>query len=186
MDDCIARAFKGTPAQDSLRRLMQVDLETQLAEDLLMLTDKMSMATSLECRVPLLDQQLVELAARMPEQVKIQGGALKHVMKSALKDVLPDSILQRGKRGFGAPIGAWFKNELKGLVADVLSPTSVERRGLFNPSAVQNLITQHAGSREDRTDHLLTLINLEVWCRLYLDGHSAEGIADELRSRLAA
>ena len=76
-----------------MRQLMQVDLETQLAEDLLMLTDKMSMATSLECRVPLLDQRLVELAARMPEQVKIRGGALKHVMKSALKGVLPESEL---------------------------------------------------------------------------------------------
>ncbi len=82
IDDCIARAFQGTPVGDSLRQLMQVDLETQLAEDLLMLTDKMSMATSLECRVPLLDQRLVELAARMPEQVKMRGGALKHVMKS--------------------------------------------------------------------------------------------------------
>ncbi len=186
VDDCIARAFEGTPVQDSLRQLMQVDLETQLAEDLLMLTDKMSMATSLECRVPLLDQQLVEMAARMPEQVKIQGGALKHVMKSALKHVLPESILQRSKRGFGAPIGAWFKNELAGLVGEVLSPAAVERRGLFDPTAVQNVIAQHAGNREDRTDHLLALINLEMWCRLYLDGHSAEGIADELRSRLAA
>ena len=186
VDDCIARAFKGTPIQDSLRQLMQVDLETQLAEDLLMLTDKMSMATSLECRVPLLDQQLVELAAGMPEPVKIRGGSLKHVMKSALKGVLPESILQRAKRGFGAPIGAWFKNELAGLVSEVLSPAAVERRGLFDPAGVQNVIAQHRGNREDRTDHLLALINLEMWCRLYLDGHSAEVIADELRSRLAA
>jgi asparagine synthase (glutamine-hydrolysing) len=107
-------------------------------------------------------------------------------MKSALKGILPESILQRGKRGFGAPIGAWFKNELAELVGEVLSPATVERRGLFDPAAVQTVIAEHAGHREDRTDQLLGLINLEVWCRLYLDGHSAEGIADELRSRLAA
>jgi len=185
-DDCIARAFAGTTASDSLRRLMDVDLATQMPEDLLMLTDKMSMAVSLECRVPLLDQRLTALAARMPSDVKIPGGALKSMMKQALRGTLPAGILNRGKRGFGAPIGAWFKSELARLVSDVLSTATVERRGLLDPSTVQRLVREHEEGREDRTDHLLALINLEIWCRLYFDGQSAANVTDELKASLAA
>ncbi len=185
-DDCIARAFAGTAASDPLRRLMDVDLATQLPEDLLMLTDKMSMAVSLECRVPLLDQRLVALAARMPGKFKVQGGQLKHCMKSALRGVLPESILNREKRGFGAPIGAWFKSELARLVSDVLSVEAVGRRGLLDPQIVQRMVREHDEGREDRTDHLLALINLEIWCRLFFDGQSAANVTDELKASLAA
>lgn len=185
-DDCIARAFAGTTSGDPLRRLMDVDLATQLPEDLLMLTDKMSMAVSLECRVPLLDQKLVELAARMPGHLKVKGGDLKHVMKRALEGVLPESILYREKRGFGAPIGAWFKRELAPLVADLLSRETVTRRGLLDPDAVAATVREHAAQQADRTDHLLALVNLEIWARLYLDGESVEAVTGELKARLAA
>src|SRR6185369_9773969 len=97
---------------DSLRRLMEVDLQTQLPDDLLMLTDKMTMACSLECRVPFLDHRLVELAASIPTQIKLPNGQLKGLLKGALRGKLPDSIIDRRKRGFGAPVGAWFKREL--------------------------------------------------------------------------
>jgi asparagine synthase (glutamine-hydrolysing) len=185
-DDCIARAFAGSQAQDPLRRLMDVDLATQMPEDLLLLTDKMSMAVSLECRVPLLDQGLVKLAARIPGAVKMQDGQLKALMKQSLAGVLPDSILNREKRGFGAPIGAWFKAELAALVRDVLSPEVVRRRGLLDSQAVQRTIGEHERQEADRTDHLLALVNLELWCRLYLDGATTAGLTDELRASLAA
>jgi asparagine synthase (glutamine-hydrolysing) len=185
-DDCIARAFSGSAATDPLRRLMDVDLMTQMPEDLLMLTDKMTMATSLECRVPLLDQRLTEFAARMPGEMKVRGGTLKGVMKRSLRGVLPDSIINRGKRGFGAPIGAWFKSELVRLVRDVLSKETVARRGLLDPRFVQRIVREHDAGREDRTDHLLALINLEIWCRLYFDGRSASDVTDELTASLAA
>jgi asparagine synthase (glutamine-hydrolysing) len=151
-----------------------------------MLTDKMSMAVSLECRVPLLDQRLVELAATMPGPLKVRGGELKHIMKRSLQGVLPDSILQREKRGFGAPMGAWLRAELSPLLRDVLSRESIVRRGLFDPVAVERVIQEHERQRADRTDHLLAMINLEIWCRLYLDGRSASGVADELKQALAA
>ena len=185
-DDCIARAFAGSAASDPLRRLMDVDLATQMPEDLLMLTDKMSMAVSLECRVPLLDQRLVALAARMPGRLKVGGGDLKYAMKRALAGILPDSILKREKRGFGAPIGAWFKQELAPLVADLLSPDTVRRRGLLDPEAVTRTIAEHEAQRADRTDHLLALVNLEIWARLYLDGASVEAVTADLKSKLAA
>jgi asparagine synthase (glutamine-hydrolysing) len=185
-DDCIARGFAGAQTDDPLRQLMDVDFATQLPDDLLMLTDKMSMAVSLECRVPLLDQRLVELAARMPGSMKMRGGELKHVMKRALGGVLPDSILYREKRGFGAPMGAWLRAELAPVLKDVLSRESIERRGLLDPDAVQAIVREHEQQRADRTDHLLGLINLEIWCRMYLDGESASGVADSLREALAA
>jgi asparagine synthase (glutamine-hydrolysing) len=185
-DDCIARAFAGAQTTDPLRQLMDVDFATQLPDDLLLLTDKMSMAVSLECRVPLLDQRLVELAARMPGSLKMRGGELKHVMKRALQGVLPDSILHREKRGFGAPMGAWLRAELAPMMRDVLSRKSIVRRGLLDPDAVQRTIDEHDQQRADRTDHLLGLINLEIWCRLYLDRQSAAGVADGLRETLAA
>ena len=185
-DDCIARAFAGSAASDPLRRLMDVDLATQMPEDLLMLTDKMSMTVSLECRVPLLDQRLVALAARMPGRLKVGGGDLKYAMKRALAGILPDSILKREKRGFGAPIGAWFKQELAPLVADLLSPDTVRRRGLLDPEAVTRTIAEHEAQRADRTDHLLALVNLEIWARLYLDGASVEAVTADLKSKLAA
>ena len=185
-DDCIARGFAGAQTSDPLRQLMDVDFATQLPDDLLLLTDKMSMAVSLECRVPLLDHRLVELAARMPGHLKVSGGELKHMMKRALAGVLPDSILHREKRGFGAPMGAWLRAELAPVLRDVLSRESVIRRGLLDPDVVERTIREHEQQKADRTDHLLALINLEIWCRLYLDGQSAAGVADTLKQALAA
>ena len=185
-DDCIARAFGASSSLDPLRRLMDVDLNTQLPEDLLMLTDKMSMAVSLECRVPLLDQRLTVLAAKMPGAIKIRNGVLKYPMKAAMQGILPDDILYRSKRGFGAPMGAWFKSELSTLIRDLLSVKNIMKRGLFDPAAVQRTIDEHDSSSADRTDHLLALINLEIWCRLYLDGQEYKEVAESLRPGLKA
>jgi asparagine synthase (glutamine-hydrolysing) len=185
-DDCIARGFVDAQTEDPLRQLMDVDFATQLPDDLLLLTDKMSMAVSLECRVPLLDQRLVELAARMPGSLKMHGGELKHVMKRALAGVLPNDILYREKRGFGAPMGAWLRAELSPVLRDVLSRESILSRGLLDPDAIERTIREHEQQTADRTDHLLSLINLEIWCRLYLDGESAAGVADRLKHALAA
>jgi asparagine synthase (glutamine-hydrolysing) len=185
-DDCIARGFAAALTGDPLRRLMDVDFATQLPDDLLLLTDKMSMAVSLECRVPLLDQRLVELAARMPGGVKMRGGELKHVMKRALEGVLPHDILHREKRGFGAPVGAWLRAELAPMMKCLLSRESIARRGLLDPAAVERTILEHEQLRADRTDHLLGLLNLEIWCRLYLDGRDAGSVTEEMKESLAA
>jgi asparagine synthase (glutamine-hydrolysing) len=185
-EDCIARGFAGTRSKDPLRRLMDVDLATQMPEDLLMLTDKMSMAVSLECRVPLLDQRLVKLAARMPAKTRIQGGNLKHTMKLAMTGILPQNILYREKRGFGAPIGAWFKSELAPMLREMLSESTLSRRGLLDPKAVARVVQQHERQEADRTDHLLALVSLEIWCRMYLDGATPAAVADELRGSMAA
>jgi asparagine synthase (glutamine-hydrolysing) len=184
-EDAIAAAFRHAMGEDALNRMLVVDAETQLPDDLLMLTDKMSMATSLECRVPLLDHELVELAARMPEGVKIRGGRLKHVMKRAMSGMLPREILERKKRGFGTPMGAWLKHDLAPLVRGLLSESVIKSRGLFHFPAVTELIGSHEANRIDGTDRLLALLNLEIWSRLYLDRRSPEDVTAELKAMLA-
>jgi asparagine synthase (glutamine-hydrolysing) len=183
--DAIHAAFAHAGSDDSLNRMLTVDGETQLPDDLLLLTDKMSMAVSLECRVPLLDHELVEMAAAMPESIKVKGGRLKHVMKEALADVLPPDILERKKRGFGTPMGAWLKGQLSGVVDTVLGPESLARRGCFDPGAVAEIVAAHRAQREDYTDALSALINFEIWARLYLDGRSHTDVTDELKAAMA-
>jgi len=183
--DMIATAFGHAGGGDALNRMLAVDAETQLPDDLLMLTDKMSMATSLECRVPLLDHELVELAARMPEEMKIRRGRLKHAMKEAVSDLLPRDILERKKRGFGTPMGAWLKQDLAPLVRGLLSESVIKSRELFHFQAVQELIGLHEANRVDGTDRLLALLNLEIWSRLYLDGRAPDDVTDELKAMLA-
>ncbi len=180
-DDAITRAF-GRAQGDSLSRLTGVDMATQLPDDLLMLTDKMSMATSLECRVPFLDHQLVELASRMPEHVKIRGRELKHILKVALAGVLPRQILYRSKRGFGAPMGAWFKGELATVLKSFLSREVIEGRGLFEWEAVSETMRLHESNRADHTDHLMALLNFEIWARIFLDGESPSDLSDQIRA----
>jgi asparagine synthase (glutamine-hydrolysing) len=183
--DSLDVAFLAAGDQDPLNRMFAVDAETQLPDDLLMLTDKMSMAVSLECRVPLLDHQLVELAASMPTAIKVRAGRLKHVLKESLGDLLPNDILERKKRGFGTPMGAWLKKELSPMLRRLLAPDVVLRRGLFRQPVLDRLISDHDSNRIDGTDSLLALMNLEIWSRIYLDARDPGDVAAELRSYLA-
>ena len=177
--DPLASAFQRFEGSDFVNSLMQVDMATQLPDDLLLLTDKTTMACSLECRVPLLSNAMVDLAARLPSGMKIRGSRLKHLFKSAMRDVLPEATLNKSKRGFGAPMGAWLKNELRPLMHLTLSPQSVQRRGLFDPAAVREVMAMHESARRDYSDHLQCLMNLEIWCRIFLDGRSAADVAAE-------
>ncbi|NNF16579.1 MAG: asparagine synthase (glutamine-hydrolyzing) [Gammaproteobacteria bacterium] len=181
VESALAAAFNNFRDGDGVNRMMQLDLATQLPDDLLMLTDRMSMAASLECRVPLLDERMVDLAMAMPGAQKIRGRELKRIMKKALAPILPDNILHRKKRGFGAPMGAWFRHELKPMLDHLLSESAVIKRGLFHPSAVRQLVAEHYANRADRTDQIMSLLNLEIWSRMYLDGRSHDDVHAELK-----
>jgi asparagine synthase (glutamine-hydrolysing) len=178
--NALRRAFGDAARGDPLRRLIDVDLMTQLPDDLLMLTDRMSMATSLECRVPFLDDQLLNLASSMPSEMKVRGTKLKYALKESLRGVLPDEIIDRKKRGFGAPVGGWFKNELSGYLDSALSKDRVNERGIFDWAEIESIKTDHRENREDYTDHLLSLMNFELWSQLYLDGDSPETVSARL------
>jgi asparagine synthase (glutamine-hydrolysing) len=167
-------------ASDPLLRLLGVDAETQLSEDLLLLTDKVTMSTSIECRVPFLDHRLVELAGAIPAAIKMRRGEPKFILRRALEGLLPREILERGKRGFGAPVGSWMKAELKPLRDELLSTRAVEARGLLSAAAVRAVAADHDASREDYSDLLLVLVNLEIWCRLFVDGQAAADVGLQL------
>lgn len=180
--DPLEAAFAKAGNCDDLNRMLAVDAETQLPDDLLLLTDKMSMAVSLECRVPLLDHELVELAASMPSNIKVRGGKLKYLMKAALRELLPQDILNRKKRGFGTPMGAWLKRELAPVLRRLLAPDVLRDRRLFDPETVLALIRAHESNRTDGTDPLLALMNLEIWSRMYLDRREPADVAAELKT----
>ncbi len=179
--DALGQAFAAAKAGKSLDRLFEVDLRTQLPDDLLLLTDKMTMATSLECRVPLLDDRMLDLAQQMPVQYKIKGRTLKYILKQSLRNVLSDDILFRKKRGFGAPMGSWIKQELAPVINSLLSKESVQKRGYLDWETVDRTISLHRSNREDFSDHLQAMVNFELWCRLFLDKTSPEELSEQIK-----
>jgi asparagine synthase (glutamine-hydrolysing) len=178
--DALQRALQQFPDETELDRMFAADLATQLTDDLLLLTDKTSMAHSLECRVPLLDERLVDLAASIPASLRVRGSQTRYILKKALRTTLPEVVLKRKKRGFGAPLGAWLQNELLPVLDRLLSPDVVRRRGLFRPAAVASVIAEHRAKRADHTDHLFALMTLELWMRLFIDGERPADVSTSL------
>jgi len=169
----LARYFAECAGADDLGRCIYVDLKTSLPDDLLALTDKMTMAASIECRAPFVDHELVELTSRMPSHLKVRGLTMKYLLKKAVAPWLPKSIVSRRKRGFGAPIGAWLRHDLGDLVRDTLSEEAVRRRGLLDWAVVRDLVSVHQAEGRDHTDRLLALIMFELWCRTFIDASAA-------------
>jgi asparagine synthase (glutamine-hydrolysing) len=178
--------LEGHPEFPGLNQLIYADIKTSLPDDLLALTDKMTMAASIECRAPFIDHELVELAASMPDSLKIRGFTMKYLLKKAVKPWLPAEILNRKKRGFGAPMGSWIRKDLGPLVTSLLSREQVAKRGLFNPSFVQEMVARHNAQQADYTDHLLALINLELWCRIFLDRQDHVEVTEAMTEMMVA
>jgi asparagine synthase (glutamine-hydrolysing) len=154
-----ARAADAAP----LNRLLYVDLKTFLPCLNLMTTDKTSMAANLEVRVPFLNREMIEMAARMPPRLKLRGLTRKYVLKRALERVLPRDVVWRKKAGFGAPIRSWLRGPLRPLVNDLLSEEIVQKRGLFRPSEVKRVIDANFSGREDYNLQVFQLLGLEIW-----------------------
>ena len=151
---------------DWLSALQRLDLKTYLPLDILTKVDRMSMAHSIEARVPLLDHKLVEFAARIPPELKLSGGTTKHLFKQAMRGILPDETIDRRKQGFAIPLGRWFRGQLRPFVSDLLLSNRCRARGIFDPAAVEKRIARgDAGLGLD----LWTLISFELWCRTFLD-----------------
>ena len=152
-----------------LDRLLYSDIKTYLVE-LLMKQDQMSMAASIESRVPFLDHRLVEFAARLPDRWKLSGWTTKRILRDAMKGVLPDSILRRPKMGFPVPFASWMQNGWNDVARDVLLDRRSRERGLLDPDAVDRLLRDHAAQRTVGGDRIWTLLNLELWHRTFIDG----------------
>jgi asparagine synthase (glutamine-hydrolysing) len=154
---------------DWLNQLLYVDMKTFLPCLNLAYTDKMSMAASVEVRVPLLDDKLVSLSGRIPPALKLRRMTRKYIFKKSMEDVLPKEIIWRPKAGFGAPIRSWLVGDLKPMINEMLSPEAVTARGIFDPDEVQRLLAANESGAEDNALRIWALLTLELWQQAYLD-----------------
>ncbi len=161
--------FDRVAGEDFINQMLYVDLKTFLPCLNLTYTDKTSMAASMEVRVPLLDHELIELAARMPARLKLKGLTGKHILKRAAEAWLPREIIHRKKAGFSAPVRAWLVRDLRDTVEDLLSESNINRRGYFNYKNVRRLIDDNLAGREDNNLKIFQLLTLELWHRTFID-----------------
>ncbi len=155
--------------EEWLNRLLYLDMKTFLPCLNLAYTDRMSMAASTEVRVPLLDDEVVGLAGRIPPSLKLRGMTRKYVLKRAMQGVLPEAVIWRPKAGFGAPLRAWMGGGLRPLIDDCLSPATVRQRGLFDPAAVSGLVRDNEAGTADNALRIWALVVLELWQRTFVD-----------------
>jgi len=131
--------------------------------------DRMSMAASLETRAPFLDVDVMELAFSMPGSLKIRNGERKYVLKQAMKQLLPQSVLERGKEGFSVPMKTWLRSAWAPLMQDLLGSDQVRSRGWFEPGEVSRRVDEHLAGHQNHAHLLFSLMVLERWCKAYLD-----------------
>jgi asparagine synthase (glutamine-hydrolysing) len=149
----------------TLSRLLQLNLETYLLDDLHVKTDRMSMAHALEARSPFLDTTVIEFGAALPDRLRMRLGKGKILLRRAMKGILPESILARGKMGFGAPLGSWFRGELDGLVRERLLQPASPIYEYLRPEPIAALVHSHGTGRADLSPQIWALLTLESWLR---------------------
>ena len=169
------RAFSGGPGDSPLERVIYQYAKGYLQDDILVKVDRASMACSLEVRAPFLDVDLVEFLGRVPPRLKLKRLETKHLLKRAMADVLPPGIAERPKKGFGIPIAAWFKGELREPLEDELSPARLKRQGIFDSAEVTRLIREHVEGRRDHRKQLWTLFMFQLWHRRWMEGRPVDG-----------
>jgi asparagine synthase (glutamine-hydrolysing) len=162
--DDYARAY-GRTNGDPVERLLALNLETYLLDDLLPKADRMSMAHGLEVRAPFLDRALVEYALSLPRSYKLRGTSLKRILRHFARDLLPAEILGRRKRGFGVPLDRWFRTDLRSLVESRLGAPDARVRSHLDGDALDGLLAEHAGRRVNHGHGLWTLLTLELFLR---------------------
>jgi asparagine synthase (glutamine-hydrolysing) len=159
----LVRAVLEDGAADRLAAQMRCDLKLYLPEDILAKVDAMSMATSLEARVPYLDNEVVDLALAIPSRLKVRGGERKWILKRAFAGSLPQSVLRRGKEGFSMPMKHWLTHEWNGLMHELLSPHSLAAEGLFDARYVERLMREHESGAHNHSHLLWALMVFQLW-----------------------
>jgi asparagine synthase (glutamine-hydrolysing) len=163
-------ALQSMPAMATpLQRMLLLEQRYFLGDHNLNYTDKMSMAAGVEARVPFLDPDLMALASRIPDRFRQHGAESKWVLKKAMEGTLPNDIIYRPKRGFGVPLRAWLRGPLKSMLHDQLSTDTLRKRGLFDPHAVSQLVSENEMGRTDNAGSILSLMCIELWCQVFID-----------------
>jgi asparagine synthase (glutamine-hydrolysing) len=168
-DLMLRKHFSAAASLDFLDQLLYVDQQTFLPDLNLAYTDKLSMAASIEARVPFLDHVVIDFMRQVPPEFKLHGYTQKYILKRAMEDVVPQKVISRRKAGFGLPVRSWLQNELREMVGDLLSEKRVRERGLFQPCAVAKMVRDNGRTR-DYTLQLWSLLTLELWQQTFLDG----------------
>jgi len=169
--ELIYQAFEESRARSDVCRLMDVDVQTYLPGDLLPKVDITTMSCSLEARSPFLDHYLMEWAAGLPARLKVRSHTTKYLLKHAMMPWLPSELITRQKQGFGVPLAAWLRKELRDLSWDVLADSTARSRGLFRPEAVASLLSEH-GQGIDHSTRIWALIQFELWHRNFIDART--------------
>ena len=164
------RSLKATPPPNDVGRFMKLDIDTYLPGDVLTKVDRMSMAHALEVRSPLLSYEVQEFAAALPASFKIRGTTTKWLLKElALRRGVPPNVVHRPKKGFGLPIGEWFRTSLRPWLEDTLLASKLSDRGIVCRPEVQRLVQQHTSGQADFGPQLWNLVMLELWCERWID-----------------
>ena len=176
--------FQADNAKDLVDKMLYTELMTRIPDHALVIVDRMSMAHSLESRSPLVDPRLVEYAASIPAGLKLKGTKLKYIFRQVATRYLPRELITRRKQGFGFPIGAWMRTDLKSFVTNLFAESRFAELGLFQQSYMRRLLEEHVAGRADHSFRLWILVNLEIWHRLYMEGETLEATREHI-ARLA-
>jgi asparagine synthase (glutamine-hydrolysing) len=166
----ITSAWESSTAADPLDRMLDVDRRTYLPGDLLVKMDIATMAHSLEARSPLLDHELVELAAALPSRFKVRGREKKIALRASLRGIVPDEHIDRAKQGFQVPIAEWFRTDLRELAEDTLLGEAARSRGYLRTNVLEELLERHLARQEDNADLLWSCLVFELWNQHVVEG----------------
>ncbi len=164
----LKKFYNSCNRNDYLTQIQYMDTKTYLTEDILTKVDRASMLCSLETRAPLLDHEVVELAARIPSSLKIKNGETKYILKKAMNDILPKDILYRKKMGFGVPLVHWFKKDLTEYASEILLSKEANERGMFNLEYIQTMLGNHQKKGRDLSARIWALLFFEHWSRNWM------------------
>jgi asparagine synthase (glutamine-hydrolysing) len=172
------------PAHDSdpIGQLLAVNMKSYLPGDLLVKTDRMTMANSLETRCPFLDHQLLEFSCSIPSELKLKGMTTKYILKRALQGIVPDKIIHRKKHGFGVPVGRWFRTSLKRYLHETLLSPEALQRGYFHESSLRRLIEEHQSGKRDHGHRLWALLTLEIRHRVFIDQEVSRWLSNTVKT----
>jgi asparagine synthase (glutamine-hydrolysing) len=172
----VLRFFDSEQVNELTDRMLYTDLMTRVADHNLVMSDRMSMASSLEVRSPFVDPRLVEFAASLPVNLKIRGRQLKYLLRKVAARYLPQEVVRLPKQGFGFPIGQWMRKDLRNAIENRLTHSKFVEEGIFRPEYLRQLVGEHVGGQLDHSYRLWLLLSLEIWYELYLEGKSPEAV----------
>jgi asparagine synthase (glutamine-hydrolysing) len=153
-------------------------MKSYLPGDLLVKTDRMTMANSLEARCPFLDHKLLEFSCSVPSELKLKGMTTKHILKRALQGIVPEEIIHRKKHGFGVPVGRWFRTSLNSYLHQTLLSREALARGYFNEMTLRRLIAEHESGKRDHGHRLWALLTFEIWHRIFIEREKCSWLSE--------